>query len=261
MRHTFRRRSTYRWAAAAVAMVAVAASASIGTNARHIPAALDPVPYGPLSPVASQSVTGPATPPPLMPARPNCAVDACVALTFDDGPDRRTTSRLLDILQQKGATATFFIVGNRIAGNEDILERMTQLGMQVENHTWDHPNLTHLAQDSAVYQIKTTTDAISRTTGRAPRYLRPPAGSWLPGVTPTDGLTVALWDVDPLDWMYRDRTTVIANTLSAVKPQSIILLHDIYPTTIDAVPGILDGLKLRGLTPATLDDLLNSTDG
>lgn len=198
------------------------------------------------------------TPPPEAVARPDCRVVPCVALTFDDGPDRVTTSRLLDLLEARRTPATFFVLGHRIAGNEDLLSRMVHLGMEVENHTWDHPNLTHLAPDAVVDQIRRTNEEIVRATGRHPEHLRPPGGNWSPGVTPTDGLTLTTWDVDPRDWFHRNRAAVVQNTLSAVQPGSIVLLHDIHPSTIDAVPEILDGLEARGLAPVTLRELSTS---
>ena len=94
-------------------------------------------------PNTASSTTLPAPPAEAVP-RPDCKVVPCVALTFDDGPDRVTTSRLLDLLEERHTPATFFVLGHRIAGNEDLLHRMVQLGMGVENHTWDHPNLTPL---------------------------------------------------------------------------------------------------------------------
>lgn len=205
-------------------------------------------------PNSALSTTLPAPPAEAVP-RPDCRAVHCVALTFDDGPDRVTTSRLLDLLEERRTPATFFVLGYRIAGNEDLLHRMVHLGMGVENHTWDHPNLTHLTHDAVVDQIRRTNDEIVRATGRHPEHIRPPGGNWIPGVTPTDGLALTTWDVDPRDWFHRHRASVVQNTLSAVRPGSVVLLHDIHPSTIDAVPGILDGLKSRGLVPATLRDL------
>lgn len=187
--------------------------------------------------------------------RPDCRVARCVVLSFDDGPRRETTPHLLDTLEREGVRATFFVIGHKLAGNEDLVQRMTRLGMDVENHTWDHPDLRRLPAPAVTDQISRTTDAITRATGTPPRYVRPPFGSWVPGVTPTAGLEPALWDVDTLDWKTLDPAAVARDALAGARPGAVILLHDIHPTTVAAVPAILEGLRARGLTPATLRDL------
>lgn len=189
------------------------------------------------------------------PRRPDCGVERCVALTFDDGPERATTMPLLDTLERKNARASFFVIGRKIAGNEDVLRRMTRLGMDVENHTWDHPDLRRLPADAVTAQIRRTTDAITRTTGVAPRYVRPPYGSWTPGVTPTAGLEPALWEVDTRDWESLDTARVVRAALAGARPGAVILMHDVHPSTVAAVPAIIDGLRERGLTPVSLRDL------
>lgn len=189
----------------------------------------------------------------------DCAVENCVALTFDDGPRRHTTGPLLDLLAARGETATFFVVGRAIAGNEDLLVRMRDLGMEVENHTWNHPRLSQMAGPGVTDELRRTSQAITRATGVEPTFMRPPYGDWTPGVTPTAGLVPMLWDVDSLDWRHRDSREVTRRVLDQVRPGAVILLHDIHPTTVGAVPGILDGLEQRGLTVATLRDLRAGT--
>lgn len=200
-------------------------------------------------------IAGPGAAGPAGRASPDCTVVACVALTFDDGPDRATTPALLDILSRRGAPATFFVVGQRIAGHEDILHRMTGLGMEVANHSWDHPDLTTLPEAAVTDQIVRTSDEIARVTGEQPTHVRAPGGAWPAGVVPPRDLTLTGWDVDPFDWAHRDAPTVARNTLSGVGPGDIVLLHDIHPTTVEAVPRILDGLEERGLVPVTLGEL------
>lgn len=200
-------------------------------------------------------IAGPGAVGPAGRTPPDCTVVACVALTFDDGPDRATTPALLDILEQRGTPATFFVLGQRISGNEDILQRMVGLGMDVANHSWDHPDLTTLPADAVTDQIVRTTDEIARATGQPPTHFRPPGGNWVPGTVPPGDLTVTMWDVDPMDWLHRDATTVVDNTLAGIGPGDIVLLHDIHPTTVEAVPRILDGLDERGLVPVTLAEL------
>lgn len=223
----------------------------------EIPVEIPPIELPDLGIPGSEGLraTGSAAPGPAGRTPPDCTVVACVALTFDDGPDRQTTPTLLDILEQRGVPATFFVLGQRIGGNEDILHRMAGLGMEVANHTWDHPDLTTLPADAVADQVVRTSDEITRATGQPPTYFRPPGGAWVPGTVPPGELTLTMWDVDPLDWLHRDPATVAHDTLAEVGPGDIVLLHDIHPTTVEAVPRILDGLAERGLVPVTLAEL------
>lgn len=189
------------------------------------------------------------------PPRPDCTELKCVVLTFDDGPDGVSTPRLLDILEEHGATATFFVLGYAIRGNEDILRRMDRLGMGIENHTWDHPDLSGLSRDGVLSQLARTDAEIRRVIGRSPTYMRPPYGAWTPGSTPTGGMRPVIWETDPQDWLYRNSATVAANVLGQVGAGDVILLHDIHQTSVEAVPAILEGLERGGYTLVTLDDL------
>ncbi|MGW8592189.1 polysaccharide deacetylase family protein [Dietzia sp. NPDC055877] len=190
--------------------------------------------------------------------RPDCTVLKCAVLTFDDGPDRHTTPALLDVLESRGVPANFFVLGTLIAGNEDIVLRMQRLGMGVENHTWDHPDLTMLSPAGVTDQLARTNQELSRVLGYTPRYMRPPYGAWTPGYTPTHGMRPVLWEVDPQDWLYRNSATVVQHVEGQVAPGDVILLHDIHRSSVDAVPGIIDSLHGRGYTFVTLDDLFEA---
>ena len=195
------------------------------------------------------------------PPGPDCAVLQCVVLTFDDGPDPHSTPALLDILESRGVTANFFVLGSLVQGNEDIILRMHRLGMGVENHTWDHPNLAAMSPAAVTDQLARTNSEINRVLGYTPKYMRPPYGAWTPGVTPTHGMHPVLWEVDPQDWLYRNSATVTQNVLDLTGPGDVILLHDIHQTSVDAVPMIIDSLRESGYTFATLDDLYATRPG
>lgn len=195
------------------------------------------------------------------PPGPDCAVLKCVSLTFDDGPDRYSTPALLDILESRGVKANFFVLGSLIAGNEDIILRMQRLGMGVENHTWNHPDLSALSPAAVTDQLARTNAELHRVLGYTPKYMRPPYGAWTPGYTPTLGMHPVLWEVDPQDWLYRNSATVTQNVVNLVGPGDVILLHDIHQTSVDAVPAIIDSLHERGYTFVTLDDLYATRPG
>ena len=179
---------------------------------------------------SAAEVTGvPASAPAEISAEPKY-----VALTFDDGPRRDTTARLLDGLRQRGASATFFLVGERLAGNEDLVLRMQREGHQIGNHTYSHIRLDGSDAAGQLADIEEAQRAICGILGTESCWLRPPYGLVAPTVQA--GITVPMvhWSVDPRDWESRNTDKVVRAVLEAVQPGDIILLHDIYSTSVDA---------------------------
>lgn len=104
------------------------------------------------------------------------ATERMVALTFDDGPNPKTTPMLLDILKKYNAKATFFILGQNIPGNEEIVKRMVAEGHEVANHSWSHPNFKTLSPEQIKQEVEQTQSALEKITGRRPTMIRPPYG-------------------------------------------------------------------------------------
>lgn len=183
-----------------------------------------------------------------------------IALTFDDGPNPATTPKLLKILQARGVKATFFVLGNRAAENEDILKRMVDAGHEVGNHSWSHPQLSKVSVEAADRQISDTSAMIEKATGRKPLYLRPPYGDMTPALRhhleDKFGLTLIYWSVDPLDWKNRDAGKVYDKIMAQVHPGSIVLAHDIHATTVDAMPRVIDALLAKGYKFVTVSELI-----
>lgn len=178
-----------------------------------------------------------------------------VALTFDDGPDPKTTPQALDILKKYGAKATFFMVGQNIAGNEAIVKRVHNEGHQIGIHTWDHPVLTKLPLESAKKEILDTQTAINNVIGIKPMITRPPYGAINTTIQNSVDQSFIMWNVDSLDWKTRN-TKAIMQEIAKTQPGSIILMHDIHQTSIDALPSVLEYLKSNGYTLVTVDELL-----
>ncbi|SDC11755.1 Peptidoglycan/xylan/chitin deacetylase, PgdA/CDA1 family, partial [Raineyella antarctica] len=190
----------------------------------------------------------------------DCSRLKCVALTFDDGPGPYT-SRLLDTLDAQNVQSTFFVVGQNVGNYPSTEQRAFRNGNEVMNHSWSHPDLTTLSYSSIVSQLSSTSNVIQSTVGKRPSLMRPPYGAYNSTVTSISrdqGMAVITWSVDTLDWKYRDsayvRNAAVANTTSG----SIVLMHDIHPTTVDAVPGIISDLKARGYVLVTVTDLLGA---
>ncbi|QYH19692.1 polysaccharide deacetylase family protein [Corynebacterium aquatimens] len=182
----------------------------------------------------------------------------CVAITFDDGPVA-ITDTLLDILKEKNAQATFFVVGGNANANPKIMQRMRDEGHTIGNHTYTHPHLPKLNEDAIGKQLDDTNRAIENTTGQTPHWMRPPYGEYDSRVVAASGnrgLAVAIWDVDTSDWKHRNPDKTCTLAVEGSKPGSVILMHDIHKPTVDAVPCVIDGLRAKGLRPVSLDKLI-----
>ncbi|MEA3210156.1 MAG: peptidoglycan-N-acetylglucosamine deacetylase [Chthoniobacter sp.] len=206
----------------------------------------------------------PSVPVPAAPAKvtySQCNVDGpYLAMTFDDGPHAENTPRLLDMLKQRGLKATFFVVGQCAAENPNIMKRIVEEGHEIANHSWSHPSLNKMGEGAVTDQLQRTHDVIVQTTGVTPKLMRPPYGAFTANQAKWAnhkwGYKVILWDVDPLDWKIRNAEHVKGAILKGAVSGSIILSHDIHKTTIDAMPGTLDGLSAKGFKFVTVSELI-----
>ncbi|WP_214103469.1 polysaccharide deacetylase family protein [Acrocarpospora catenulata] len=185
----------------------------------------------------------------------NCAVAKCVALTFNDGPGHGT-NRLLNAL---GTTrATFFIIGSAAAAQPDLVRRIHDRGHLVANHTWSHRDLTTLPENRVYEQLSRTQSIIKEITGADSRLVRAPYGAIDPDVVAVAkelGLSLIREDVDPDEWQDKDAATIADQVVRSVKRGSIVLLHDLRPTTVEAVPKIIRELTYQGYTLVTVPEL------
>lgn len=194
-------------------------------------------------------------------ARVNCAKEKCVALTFDDGP-MKDTERLLKMLQSHNAKATFFVVGAMVKEDPGVLRMEAEAGHELANHSWNHSNLGQMSAEGIRSQLKRTQDIIHETTGATSVLLRPPYGSTngrVASVAKSMGLPQIMWAVDPLDWRDKSAGTVEKRVLSGTKPGHVVLMHDIHPSTVNAVPRILSGLAGKGFKFVTVTELFQGT--
>ena len=178
-----------------------------------------------------------------------------VALTFDDGPRADTTGRLLDGLLERDAAATFFVIGEQIPGNEDLLRRMTAEGHQIGNHTYSHVRLLDADRNSAVEEIHKTEVLLKEVVGDGDFWLRPPYGLIDRQRAALVCTPMIYWSVDPEDWKLLNKDKVVAAVLKHVKPGDIVLLHDFYPTSVDAALEIIDRLQADGYVFVTVEEL------
>ncbi len=178
-----------------------------------------------------------------------------VALTFDDGPSPSTTAALLDVLSEKNTLATFFMLGSMAASSPDLVKRAEREGHEIASHTMYHQNLIWLSSADIKSDVDAAKSTFSNITGHTPILTRPPYGNINDAVRAIAGTPLILWSVDSLDWKNRDVSSIVATTMSQVHDGAIILMHDIYPTTIEAVSTIIDTLHSQGYEFATVSEL------
>lgn len=179
-----------------------------------------------------------------------------VALTFDDGPHASCTEKLLEGLRERNVKATFFLIGKSIEGKEKIVKQMAQDGHLIGSHTFNHVQLTKIPVEDACNEILMTNEAIFQVTGKTVEYIRPPYGSWDSRLECAVNMKEVGWTVDPRDWKVKNTDTIVKHVLSHVEDGSIILLHDVYDTSVEAAFRIIDTLKKEGYTFVTVDGIL-----
>ena len=213
---------------------------------------------------APSAVVASPAPLPAAPRKPSynsCNVEGpYLAITFDDGPHPKNTPRLLDMLKERGIKATFYVIGQNVVQYPEIMKRMVAEGHEIGNHSYSHPSLTKCSPGKVAEEITKTNEAIFQTSGDKPTTMRPPYGATNSSITQRlhdeFGLAVILWSVDPLDWKIRKASHVSNHILQNSKSGSIILAHDIHPSTIDAMPAALDGLLAKGHKFVTVSELI-----
>lgn len=179
-----------------------------------------------------------------------------VAITFDDGPHPVYTARLLDGLKERGVSATFFVLGQKIEGNESLLERMSREGHLIGNHTFHHVKLDSLQHEAAVEEIRKTSDLIEAVTGRGTEFIRPPFGIWDKSLEYDVAMLPALWDVDTLDWTTKNVPVTVGRAVEHTADQDIILFHDCYDSSVEAALQAVDLLLEQGYEFVTVDRII-----
>ena len=180
-----------------------------------------------------------------------------MALTFDDGPSANT-EKLLDELKKRNIKATFFVVGERLEEFSDLLKREYDEGHEVANHSWNHANFAKLSAEEVKNQVTMTNDAISEIVGAdiGDPIVRPPYGSVNETVrSALSSEPLILWSVDTLDWKSRNADAVQTQIVNQAADGAIILMHDLYDTTVDGCIAAIDELTAEGYTFVTVSEL------
>ncbi len=183
-----------------------------------------------------------------------------VAITFDDGPHPAYTPKLLDILKNNGAKATFFLVGEMAEKAPDLVKREIAEGHNVGNHTYHHVNLTKIPNESVAVEIKACGKVLQSITGKTPHLFRPPGGDYDKDVAEMAaalGYTMILWTDDPGDYASPGAKVIETRLLDRINNGGIILIHDGVQETVDILPQLLKYLKDKGFETVTIDEMMS----
>lgn len=178
-----------------------------------------------------------------------------IALTFDDGPYAPVGNRIMDVMNQYGGRCTFFMVGSRVPSYQTEVQRMAKEGFEVANHTQDHKYLHQLGAEAVRAQVEACNNTIEAVSGVRPVLMRLPGGYKNATVMANVKMPVILWNVDTNDWKHRNAQSVITAVLGKVKDGDIILMHELYTSTAEAVEALVPALTAQGFQLVTVSEL------
>lgn len=180
-----------------------------------------------------------------------------VALTFDDGPNGAKTKRLVETLKDNKMHATFFMVGNRMRNDPDTVKYVLDSKNEIGSHSFHHKNLTRLKKEELMMEEADTQAIYKKITGETLHLLRPPYGNINSLMKENLNYVFVNWNIDPEDWRYRNVDHIFNEVISKVEDGDIILMHDLYDTTIEAVQKLLPELYARGFQVVSVTELAN----
>ena len=179
-----------------------------------------------------------------------------IALTFDDGPSPETTEHLLDGLKERGAHATFFLIGEQIDGIEDVVTRMRDEGHQVGNHTYSHTRLDR-GSAAGLGELDKADAQLCEALGEGEYWVRPPWGFVSDTIKKSVNVPLIYWSVDTEDWRTHNADLIAHTIVENAQNGDIVLLHDIYPASVDAALRAIDTLSAQGYQFVTVEELFS----
>ena len=178
-----------------------------------------------------------------------------VAFTFDDGPNPSNTQRILDVLNENYSHATFFVVGTNAENYPDLLKAISASGSEIGNHTYNHKDLTSISSSEVEEQIDKVNRAVKKATGENTTVIRPPYGAFNDKVLEQLEEPVVLWDLDTEDWDSRNAKKIVDEVMANIKDGDIVLMHDIYDSTAEAVEMLVPKLKEQGYQIVSISEM------
>lgn len=179
-----------------------------------------------------------------------------IALTFDDGPHPIYTPQMLELLKEEQVPATFFLLGENVELYGDVVKEIAKEGHLIGNHTYHHVQVTSLSLEEACKEIQETSDLIEELTGTGTEYVRPPFGTWNEELEERLNLIPVMWSIDTKDWTTQNVDWIVRETVKHAEDHDIILMHDSYQSTVDAVKRIIEQLEAEGFEFVTVDEII-----
>ena len=179
-----------------------------------------------------------------------------IALTFDDGPHPIYTPQMLELLKEEQVPATFFLLGENVELYGDVVKEIAKEGHLIGNHTYHHVQVTSLSLEEACKEIQETSDLIEELTGTGTEYVRPPFGTWNEEMEERLNLIPVMWSIDTKDWTTQNVDWIVRETVKHAEDHDIILMHDSYQSTVDAVKRVIEQLEAEGFEFVTVDEII-----
>lgn len=179
-----------------------------------------------------------------------------IALTFDDGPDPVWTPQLLDGLKERGARASFFLMGKQAEAYPELVRRIHEEGHLIGNHTYSHIQLTKSNRETFRAELQKTNKLLKEITGEEVLFVRPPYGCWDKSLETELTMLPVLWNIDPMDWCSSNVSGIVKKVTDKARENAIILMHDEYSSTVTAALEIVDILQEQGYEFVTVEELL-----
>lgn len=178
-----------------------------------------------------------------------------IAFTFDDGPGTGTSTKLLDSLDKYNARVTFFVLGSRVNQYKDTIIKAYEQGNSIGSHTYSHLNLYKLTDYEILKEVRNTNEEIKKIIGEEPIFLRPPYGNINASIKELTNMYTILWNIDTEDWKYKDKNKIANNIIKNAHDGAIVLLHDIYNTSIEGALIAMETLSQEGYAFVTIEEM------
>ncbi len=179
-----------------------------------------------------------------------------IAFSFDDGPAAASSDRILDVLEKYHCHATYFYIGDRVLTYRSRVLRAQALGCEIANHSYTHPNLKRLSEDKIRAEIENCNKVLHDVTGLNQFIVRCPGGNANTLVKNTVNAPIFYWSVDTEDWKSRDCQSIVNRVIGKVRDGDIVLMHEIYNSTADAVEIIIPKLIEQGYQIVSVSELM-----
>lgn len=182
-----------------------------------------------------------------------------IAITFDDGPHQTNTERIIEISKKYDAHITFFMLGLNIERYPELVKLALDEGHQIASHSYNHKNFTEISHDAVEFQINHTNNLLNEVTGNDVQWMiRPPYGAYNKDILTNFPLIYVNWTVDTKDWLYKDTQTVCNSIVDSAFDGAIVLLHDIYETSVEGFECGIEKLSAQGYQFVTIQDMFKA---